>query len=283
MTSDRATFATLRHTRPDYGAQLELALALAYHHVVTPGATVVDGGANTGLHSLALARLVGPEGHVLCFEPVPRVAADLVRHLAEAGLLSRCSIHAQALWHERALLPFVVDEGNTALSHLRRPGESAPAAVAVPAVRLDDVVGQSPVRFVKLDLEGADIQGIEGAAGVLRRSRPPLAFECGRPRGNGRRQGRSRGEFLGFFASLDYALYDLHGRPLDAGTWDDDDMSFELLAWPGGDDRLAGVLALLEWFWGTVAERPVATWRDCWEHCRDPLAYLRALGCTPPA
>lgn len=175
-----ATFSTLRLARADYGPQLELLVALLAARLVHPGQTAVDGGSNTGLHALALARLVGPTGHVLCVEPVPEVAVKLVRHLAD-----------------------------------------------------------------------------------------------------GRRQGRTCEEFLGFFADLDYRVFDLHGRSLDAASWADEDMSFELLAWPAEDDRLPMVLATMRWFWETAADRPPATWHDCWVHCRDPLAYLRGIGAVP--
>jgi FkbM family methyltransferase len=276
-----ATFSTLRLARADYGPQLELLVALLAARLVHPGQTAVDGGSNTGLHALALARLVGPTGHVLCVEPVPEVAVKLVRHLADADLLSRCSIHPQALWNEAGLVDLVVDHANTALSHLRRANEPVGETRTVPACPLDDLVGTRSVSFIKLDLEGADIQGIEGGRSVLHRCRPPVVFECGRPRADGRRQGRTCEEFLGFFADLDYRVFDLHGRSLDAASWADEDMSFELLAWPAEDDRLPMVLATMRWFWETAADRPPATWHDCWVHCRDPLAYLRGIGAVP--
>src|SRR6202043_511214 len=34
-----------------------------------PGMTAIDIGANLGAYSLPMARLVGPEGHVFCYEP----------------------------------------------------------------------------------------------------------------------------------------------------------------------------------------------------------------------
>ncbi len=39
--------------------------------IVKPGWTVIDAGANFGWHSIHLSRLVGPQGKVLAFEPVP--------------------------------------------------------------------------------------------------------------------------------------------------------------------------------------------------------------------
>lgn len=47
-----------------------------------PGATALDIGANIGAHTLQMARLVGPEGRVLSFEPTAFALAKQLRNLA---------------------------------------------------------------------------------------------------------------------------------------------------------------------------------------------------------
>ncbi len=39
--------------------------------VLRPGMTYYDVGANVGFFAIIAARLVGPSGHVVCFEPLP--------------------------------------------------------------------------------------------------------------------------------------------------------------------------------------------------------------------
>src|SRR5262245_24874789 len=59
---------------------------------VRPGMRVVDIGANVGLYSLLLARLVGPEGRVFAFEPEPtlfRALADNCRRSRLTNLAPR--------------------------------------------------------------------------------------------------------------------------------------------------------------------------------------------------
>src|SRR5262249_31927126 len=53
----------------------------AFRRYVKPGATVLDIGANIGAHTLQLARLVGPQGRVLSFEPTDFAFAKLRRNL----------------------------------------------------------------------------------------------------------------------------------------------------------------------------------------------------------
>jgi ubiquinone/menaquinone biosynthesis C-methylase UbiE len=56
---------------------------------VEPGMTVLDPGCGFGYVSLALARLVGPAGRVLCVDVEPRAVARLERRARRAGLGDR--------------------------------------------------------------------------------------------------------------------------------------------------------------------------------------------------
>ena len=50
--------------------------------------------------------------------------------------------------------------------------------VEVPCVRLDDALAKERVSFIKMDIEGAELQALEGARGIIKRDRPVLAV-CG--------------------------------------------------------------------------------------------------------
>jgi FkbM family methyltransferase len=52
------------------------------------------------------------------------------------------------------------------------------AGVEVPCVCLDDALAREPVSFIKMDIEGAELQALEGAHRVIWRDRPVLAI-CG--------------------------------------------------------------------------------------------------------
>jgi hypothetical protein len=53
----------------------------AWRRVLRRGDTVADGGANLGYYTLLASKLVGAEGQVFAFEPVPATAAALRRNL----------------------------------------------------------------------------------------------------------------------------------------------------------------------------------------------------------
>jgi FkbM family methyltransferase len=55
---------------------------------------------------------------------------------------------------------------------------TAASGTEVPCVRLDDALAVEHASFIKMDIEGAELQALEGARGVIRRDRPVLAI-CG--------------------------------------------------------------------------------------------------------
>ena len=89
-------------------ATFERIIQSFYSKVVRPGDVVVDGGAHTGRHTVPLARLVGRQGRVVAFEPLPAAAAQLAQVLEANDLSSRVSIRREALGRERGRHEFFV-------------------------------------------------------------------------------------------------------------------------------------------------------------------------------
>jgi FkbM family methyltransferase len=158
--------------------------------VVQPGAVCIDVGAAGGAHLLVMARRVGPTGRVLGFEPRPRSLRILRRTTRLAGVADRVELHQVALADHDGELPLRIPIVPTR-AHL--PGTTvdldATAAFAklphrritVPTRRLDDVVreaGLSRVDVLKLDVEGAELPAIAGAADTLDRFRPLVLVEA---------------------------------------------------------------------------------------------------------
>src|SRR5437016_2709331 len=83
----------------------------AFARAIRPGDLVVDAGANVGFYTLLAARIAGPTGRVVAFEPVARNLDYLRRHV-ELNHVHNVRIEACALWKERALVTF--DESHDA-------------------------------------------------------------------------------------------------------------------------------------------------------------------------
>lgn len=132
--------------------------------VVKPGMTVWDIGANVGFYTLAFARLVGPAGTVLAFEPLAANAAYLLRHL-ELNALGNVKLIQAALSDASDLLGF---SATSASSMGALAGREQP--YLVPTLTPASVLAALPAavpHLLKVDIEGA-----EGA--VLTAFRPLL-------------------------------------------------------------------------------------------------------------
>jgi FkbM family methyltransferase len=142
---------------------------------VKRGQTVVDAGASVGFHTLLAARLVGPGGAVVAFEPSPADAAALRLNAGLNGF-ANVTVVEQALSQSE-------DE-----AYLDRPGEAtatllgapAPGALGVTTTSLDAFLDRwdgDPPELVKIDVEGHEAAVLEGMRTTLRRVRPVLVLE----------------------------------------------------------------------------------------------------------
>lgn len=75
--------------------------------VVQPGDTVVDATLGNGHDTLMLCELVGETGRVIGFDIQPDAVERTRERLADAGMLSRCTLYAEGHEHlsERVITP----------------------------------------------------------------------------------------------------------------------------------------------------------------------------------
>jgi FkbM family methyltransferase len=141
-----------------------------------PGASAVDAGANVGLHALAMANAVGSEGRLLCFEPVPHLAAVVRRALAVNGLADRAEVRAIALADSAGTSTFHVAEHGPMSSLFALPAAATAESIEVERSTLDaQIPAGTRVDLVKLDVEGAEALAWRGAARV-RQDNPEIVF-----------------------------------------------------------------------------------------------------------
>jgi FkbM family methyltransferase len=169
---------------------------------VQAGEEAVDVGANYGLYALTLAKLVGPEGRVLAFEPAPQTASFLRESIRENGLpwlsLEECALSD----HEGEGRLFL--HAQSELNSLHTEGGGGAQAVALRTLNERTwAAGLSDeVSFVKLDAEGEEARILDGGRRFLTRTSPLVMFEL--------RHGQQVGGALpGRFACLGYRLYRL--------------------------------------------------------------------------
>jgi FkbM family methyltransferase len=148
------------------------------------GMTVLDIGAHHGFYTLLSATRIGRKGRIYAFEPSPRERAALLRHV-KWNRLRNVSVYAVALGMEaKTGHLFVVDQHQTGCNSLRPPASdvlesSTPTPVDI--IRLDDWVSEQHLAsadFIKLDVEGGELDVLKGANMFLeRRPRPVFLIE----------------------------------------------------------------------------------------------------------
>jgi FkbM family methyltransferase len=153
---------------------------------LTPGMTFIDIGANIGWFTLNAAKIVGPTGSVLSFEPRADTFAALNRSLEDNGYLSFCRAYNNAVGDAPGEL--LIGWNN----HMGNPGgtwllsvkglenaflNSRATVQKTDVVTLDSVVGDAPVDLIKIDVEGAELLALTGAVGVLKNQRPTILCE----------------------------------------------------------------------------------------------------------
>jgi len=150
-----------------------------------PGSAFVDVGANIGIYTAWASRLVGAEGRVLAFEPVPATRSDL-ESVIRANRLQNVTVVAKALGAEPGEIALWVTPGASGLTTALLPTAGSGTAsraqrVEVSVATLDDELARhnlvNPV-LIKIDVEGLEMAVLKGAMGVLASARPPaVVFE----------------------------------------------------------------------------------------------------------
>jgi protein O-GlcNAc transferase len=171
--------------------------------LLRPGMRAVDVGANFGVYAVAIARAVGPEGRVWAFEPTPETAAYLERTLALNGCSNATLIRAAVSDHEGTV--HLAIGAQPELNEIVRDALPASGSVAVPAVTLSDMSeqhGWGDVDFLKLDVEGHELQAVSGGVRFLAARSPLMMFEI---------KAGAQVDFgaLGPLAEMNYAFYRL--------------------------------------------------------------------------
>jgi FkbM family methyltransferase len=165
--------------------------------IVQPGRTVLDVGANIGVHTVELSRLTGPAGVVHAFEPQRLIYQVLCANVALNSLTNVFTHHAAVGATGGSLLVPTLDPGGRhnygGVSLLGSPhGEPVPM-FTIDSLDLGDC------QFIKLDVEGMETEALHGAEATIRRFRPMLYVENDR-------QARSA-ELISVLFQYGYRLY----------------------------------------------------------------------------
>ena len=149
----------------------------AMRRVVGSGDVALDIGANMGIHTVLLAKLIGPLGKLFAFEPNTALLPTLRRTV---DALPNASLHTCALSDEPGRSAFFVpaDDSKASLADWTDVAiDGVAREESCERRRLDDLVREgtiAPPDFIKCDVEGAELLVFRGARAILDRPDAPI-------------------------------------------------------------------------------------------------------------
>jgi FkbM family methyltransferase len=176
--------------------------------LIHSGMIVLDVGANQGYYTLMLSRIVGPSGMVFAFEPAQKEFEKLKRNVLENKLVN-VSCENTAIGSQEARVDFF--EGPSSMGSygsLRPLAEEVTMKTrksSVEMTTLDDFVAGKAlqnVHFIKIDVEGGELDVLRGAHHTLEKFKPIIMCEIADVRT--KQWGYSAAEIYDFLAVRGY-------------------------------------------------------------------------------
>lgn len=173
--------------------------------VLKEDSNTVDAGCHKGEILERMIRL-SPGGAHYGFEPIP----DLFERL-RGKFGDRARLYPFALYDREGEADFFVVVNDPGYSSLRRRPLDFPAIyhqTTVPLRKLDSFFDSARrVDFIKIDVEGSELQVLKGAYALLERDHPVIMFECGK--GGYDQFNDSPAEIYSFLSALRYEIFEM--------------------------------------------------------------------------
>jgi FkbM family methyltransferase len=151
----------------------------AVHCKAEAGDVVIDAGGCWGETCLYFAHEVGPEGAVVAFEFIPSNLAVLKRNRElNPHLAGRYHLVERPMWSTSGLKLYYVDwgPGSRVTDDVNKYGSWEGLAETVTIDETLTSLGLDRVDFIKMDIEGAELDALKGAEASIRKYRPKLAI-----------------------------------------------------------------------------------------------------------
>lgn len=128
----------------------------------------VDCGGFDGANSLEFAKRCPNYKEIIIFEPDQANRRKIKQNFKEANL-PQPTLKEPLLWHEKTTLSFAT--GNEDICVISETGNTT-----LQGDTIDHMVGDRAVTFLKMDIEGAELNGLKGAKNTILAHKPTLAL-----------------------------------------------------------------------------------------------------------
>lgn len=197
------------------GRYYDLPTQLFIQNSVQPGDSFIDAGANTGMITLLAAYHTGKTGCVHSFEPNP-LAFQKLKAAVTDNELQQVSLHQCGLSNERTELTLTVPTDVTGLGTFAQLPEKDRTLISnqyqVPVYRGDEMLPDHlpGATFIKIDVEGFEVNVIKGFSQTLQKLRPAVLTEV--VGSHLERAGSSVAELCSLMGEFGYEAFNLEAK-----------------------------------------------------------------------
>jgi len=139
---------------------------------IKEGDIVLDGGANEGYLSIYYAKKVKSKGRIFAFEPDKINIKAMKQNLKMNTNVDNIKIYKDLIWDKDTKIEFY-EAGTVASSVFYEPKKSK--KVLKNAITIDSFckkLGLKKLDFIKMDIEGAEVEALMGATDTLKNLKP---------------------------------------------------------------------------------------------------------------
>lgn len=141
-----------------------------FEKLILPGSVVFDIGAHVGFYTLLASELVGNKGKVYAFEPLKRNILYLKKHLT-LNKISNVEVFEVAISNVNNQVKFK-QENSSSEGHICQEGN-----IYVTVASIDRIIEENnllPPSYMKIDIEGGEINALKGAQNTLLKYHPTI-------------------------------------------------------------------------------------------------------------
>jgi FkbM family methyltransferase len=220
-TRDRFVLDAFKHKGYWYhGKRREAESMQLFADLVGSGNVVIEAGGNIGYMSVYFAKLCGPAGKVIVFEPSPQNLQYLRRNIVN---LPQVIVVEKAVGSSSGPRELFIEEltgqNNTFYADYDVFTNNATAAgydgggyrsLRVDVITIDEYCEANNVHpdFIKIDIEGAELEALQGSERTIQQDKPRIMVEVS----------RNIPEVLGWLSSRGYLLFDDARLPVETTT-----------------------------------------------------------------
>lgn len=155
-----------------------------FSNYIKKGDTVIDCGANIGYYTNFFRAIVGKKGSVHAFEPVPSTFKCLTKNTLKYSNCNNYSLNMVGLYKEKSTKNIYIPDSISGHASLNKHKDAWNAhkidKKEIKLITLDAFIednGINKVDFMKIDVEGSEIDALQGSKLTLQKNKPKLHME----------------------------------------------------------------------------------------------------------